>query len=38
MQKSGGAVIRMKDTNIEWIIGDENIKIFPGAIPEQEES
>lgn len=29
MQKSGGAVIRMKDTNIEWIIGDENIKIFP---------
>lgn len=29
MQKSGGAATHMKDTKIEWIIGDENIKVCP---------
>lgn len=29
MQKSGGAATHMKNTDIEWIIGDENVKIKP---------
>lgn len=29
MQKSGGAVTHMKNADIEWIIGSENIRVFP---------
>ncbi len=29
MQKSGGAATHMKNTDIEWIIGDENVKTKP---------